>query len=134
MLNNILHWQFTKFAMVGTVGFFVDALMLVWLLEINLALFPARMASFSCAVSATWHLNRTWTFKHSGLDKSTVVRQYGYYLTVQAIGAGINIGSFFLIIYWFPMARAEPLLALVVGSLAAMGFNYVLAKKVVYTK
>lgn len=134
MLNTILNWQFSKFAMVGSIGFFVDALSLVWLLEINWSLFPARMASFACAVSATWYLNRIWTFKQYRVDTSKVVQQYGSYLTVQAIGAGINIGSFFLVIYWFPMARAEPLFALAVGSLVAMGFNYVLAKNVVYTK
>ena len=133
MLNTILHWQFTKFAMVGSVGFFVDALTLVWLLEINWALFPARMASFACAVSVTWYLNRMWTFNQVGVVKLTVVQQYGYYLTVQVIGAGINIGTFFLVIYWIPMTGSQPLIPLAVGSSLAMGFNYVLAKKVVYT-
>ena len=132
MFNTIMHWQFTKFAMVGAVGFFLDALTLLWLLEINWALFPARMASFACAVSATWYLNRVWTFKKSRVDKPKVVQQYGYYLMVQAIGAAINIGSFFLVIYWFPITRAEPLFALAIGSLVAMCFNYVLAKNVVY--
>ena len=133
MFNTILHWQFTKFAMVGAFGFFVDALTLVWLLEINWTLFPARMASFACAVSVTWYLNRLWTFNQPGLVKSTVVQQYGYYLTVQVIGAGINIGTFFLVIYWIPMTGSQPLIPLAVGSSLAMGFNYVLAKKVVYT-
>jgi putative flippase GtrA len=133
MLNTILHWQFTKFAMVGSVGFFLDALTLVWLLEINWTLFPARMASFACAASVTWYLNRMWTFNQIVVHKSTVVQQYGYYLTVQVIGAGINIGTFFLVIYWFPITGVQPLIPLVVGSLVAMGFNYVLAKKVVYT-
>jgi putative flippase GtrA len=131
MLNIILNWQFTRFAMVGTVGFFVDGLTLLWLLEIDRALFPARMASFTCAVSVTWYLNRMWTFNQAGVDKSTVV-QYGIYIIVQVIGAGINIGTFFLVIYWFPMAGRQPLIPLAMGSLVAMGFNYLLAKKVVY--
>ena len=132
MFNTILHWQFTKFAIVGTFGFFVDALTLVWLLEINWTLFPARMASFACAVSVTWYLNRMWTFNQAGVDKSTVV-QYGIYIIVQVIGAGINIGIFFLVIYWFPITGSQPLIPLAVGSLVAMGINYVLAKKIVYT-
>ena len=132
MLNIILNWQFTRFTMVGAVGFFVDGLTLLWLLEINWALFPARMASFACAVSVTWYLNRIWTFNQSRVVKSTVVQQYGYYLTVQVIGAGINIGTFFVVIYWFPMTGSQPLIPLALGSLVAMGFNYVLAKKVVY--
>ena len=133
MFNIILNWQFTRFAMVGAVGFFVDGLTLLWLLEIDRALFPARMASFTCAVSVTWYLNRMWTFNQVGVVKLTVVQQYGYYLTVQVIGAGINIGTFFLVIYWIPMTGSQPLIPLAVGSLLAMGFNYVLAKKVVYT-
>ena len=126
-------WQFIKFAMVGAVGFFLDAFTLLWLLEINWTLFSGRMASFACAVSVTWYLNRMWTFNQVGVVKLTVVQQYGYYLTVQVIGAGINIGTFFLVIYWFPMTGVQPLIPLVVGSLVAMGFNYILAKKVVYT-
>jgi putative flippase GtrA len=132
MLNTILNWQFTKFAMVGAVGFLVDSLTLLWLLEIHWALFPARMGSFACAVSVTWYLNRTWTFNQSGVFKPTVVQQYGYYLTVQVIGAGVNIGTFFWVIYYFPMTSSQPLIPLAVGSLVAMGFNYTLAKKVVY--
>ena len=132
MLNTILNWQFTKFFIVGTFGFLVDALTLVWLLEINWPIFPARMASFASAVSVTWYLNRMWTFNQPALVKSTLVQQYGYYLTIQVIGAGINIGIFFLVIYWFPKAGSQPLIPLALGSLVAMGFNYVLAKKVVY--
>ena len=119
--------------MVGAFGFFVDALILVWLIEINWTLFPARMASFACAVSVTWYLNRMWTFNQSGQVKSTVVQQYGYYLTVQVVGAGINIGTFFLVIYWIPMTVNQPLIPLAVGSLLAMGSNFILAKYVVYT-
>lgn len=133
MLNIILNWQFTRFTIVGAVGFFVDGLTLLWLLEINWALFPARMASFACAVSVTWYLNRIWTFNQSRVVTSTVVQQYGYYLTVQVIGAGINIGTFFVVIYWFPITGSQPLIPLALGSLVAMGFNYVLAKKVVYS-
>ena len=132
MLNAILNSQFTKFAMVGTVGFLVDSLTLLWLLEIHWVLFPARIASFACAVSVTWYLNRTWTFNQSGVVKPTLAQQYGYYLTVQVIGAGVNIGTFFWVIYYFPMTSSQPLIPLAVGSLVAMVFNYTLAKKVVY--
>ena len=133
MFNTILSWQFTKFAIIGTFGFFVDAFILVWLLEINWTLFTARMASFACAVSVTWYLNRMWTFNQTEVVKSTAVQQYGYYLTVQVIGVGINIGTFFIVIYWFPVTGSHPVIPLAVGSLVAMGFNYVLAKRVVYT-
>jgi putative flippase GtrA len=134
MLNTILNCQFTKFAIVGAGGLFVDGLVLVLLIGMNWTLFQARIGSFAIAVSVTWFLNRKWTFNRSGLDKPAIVQQYTYYLMVQAIGAGINIGIFFLVIYWSPMAQAEPLVALAAGSLIAMGFNYVLAKKIVYTK
>lgn len=133
MLNTILNAQFSRFAAVGTVGFFVDGIVLVLLIAMDWSLFSARIGSFSCAVSVTWYLNRTWTFNKIGVDKIRFVKQYGYYLTSQIIGISINIGTFFLVIYWFPTARSQPLIALAMGSAVAMGFNYILAKKFVYT-
>ncbi|WP_443640344.1 GtrA family protein [Candidatus Njordibacter sp. Uisw_039] len=134
MLNAILKFQFIRFAVVGAFGFFVDGLGLVLLIAMDWSLFPARAVSFACAVSITWYVNRMWTFNKMGVAKARVVKQYGYYLTVQLIGAGINFGTFFLVIYWFPYTGSQPLIALAVGAVVAMGFNYVLAKKVVYTK
>ena len=132
MVGVILNSQFFRFAVVGTIGFLVDGLLLVLLITLDWSLLLARLGSFACAVSIAWYFNRIWTFYKMGAAKARVVKQYGYYFTVQLIGAGINFGTFFLIIYWFPFLRSEPLIPLAIGSLVAMSFNYVLAKKVVY--
>jgi putative flippase GtrA len=130
----ILNSPFFRFGVVGAVGFFVDGLLLVLLIALDWSLFLARLGSFACAVSITWYFNRVWTFNKTGVAKARFVKQYGYYLTAQLIGAGINFGTFFLVIHWFPVISSEPLIALAVGSSVAMCFNYVLAKKVVYAK
>ena len=134
MVGVILNSQFFRFAVVGAVGFFVDGLYLVLLIRLDWSLFLARLGSFACAVSIAWYFNRIWTFYKMGAAKAPVVKQYGYYLTAQLIGAGINFGTFFLVIHWVPVLGSEPLIALAVGSLVAMCFNYVLAKKVVYAE
>jgi putative flippase GtrA len=134
VLKVILNAQFFHFAVVGAVGFFVDGLLLVLLIALDWSLLLARLGSFACAVSITWYFNRVWTFNKTGVAKARFVKQYGYYLTAQLIGAGINFGTFFLVIHWFPVISSEPLIALAVGSSVAMCFNYVLAKKVVYAK
>jgi putative flippase GtrA len=130
----ILNSQFSRFAVVGAFGFFVDGLLLVLLITLDWSLLLARLGSFACAVSIAWYFNRKWTFNKKGVAQARVVKQYGYYLTAQLIGAGINFGTFFLVIHWFPFLSSEPLIALAVGSSVAMCFNYVLAKKVVYAE
>ena len=134
MVGVILNSQFFRFAVVGAGGFFVDGLLLVLLITLDWSLLLARLGSFACAVSIAWYFNRIWTFNKTGVAKARVVKQYGYYLTAQLIGAGINFGTFFLVIHWFPFLSSEPLIALTVGSSVAMCFNYVLAKKIVYAE
>lgn len=134
MVDFTVKSQFFRFSIVGGVGFFVDGFFLVMLTMLDWNLLMARLGSFACAVSVTWYFNRMWTFNRTGVHKPPIVNQYFYYITVQLFGAGINLGVFFLVIYWFPIISKQPLIALVVGSSVALFFNYFAAKKIVYNK
>lgn len=116
------------FALVGAVGFAVDAGMF-WLLnqKLGLAVLPARALAFIPATLATWALNRSAVFG-SSRDGRAVLHEYLCYLLVQGLGIAINFACF----YFAMQFGVVPLIALVVGSVVAMTFNFVGAKILVF--
>ena len=53
------------------------------------------------------------------------------YLFIQAVGAGINIGSFTLLMLMGPI-QDRPLIAMVVGNILAVINNFLLVRTFVY--
>jgi putative flippase GtrA len=51
------------------------------------------------AVSATWALNRVWTFADA--TGRSAVRQYGFYFVLQTVGASIDSLSMPSVWSWF---------------------------------
>ncbi len=121
--------QFLRFAMVGVIGFFVDAGVLRFVVAIlGLNLYSGRVVSFLCAATVTWALNRTFTFRHRGAPAAQWLR----FVSVNALGAAVNFGTYALMVGLWPLARHFPTLAVAGGSVAGMGFNYTLMKRVVF--
>jgi len=90
----------------------------------------SRLTSFALAVTATWALNRTWTF--AATKPQNKRREYlGYFLT-QTIGAAINLGVFFSYLALFPAQHQYPLLALLVGAVPALAFNFAASRYLVF--
>lgn len=121
--------RFLRFALVGTIGFVVDASVLrlvVAIFAINL--YAGRLVSFLAAATVTWLLNRTFTFRHNGPRASQWLRFIG----ANALGAGVNFGTYATMITAWPVAREYPTIAVGCGSLAGMGLNFVLMKKLVF--
>ena len=54
--------QVARFLIVGTVGFAIDGGLLYLLVRTDVDPYLARGLSFPPAVTATWYLNRVWTF------------------------------------------------------------------------
>ena len=93
--------------------------------------YAARVASFLLAVSVTWYLNRTWTFaQRAGSNRR---REYAVYFLVQALGAGINGAVYALGLALSPTMQALPVLALALGSIVAMAFNFVATRHLAFT-
>ena len=120
------------FACVGSIGFAVDAGGLMLLFHaLGWGHYPARGASFLIAVTVTWYLNRTWTFANrSGSNRR---REYTVYFLVQALGAGINGAVYALGLALSPTMQAFPVLALALGSIVAMAFNFVATRRLAFT-
>jgi len=89
-------------------------------------LLGSRVLAWLAAITLTYFLNARLTFgasiRHS---------RFGNYLLIQAIGAGINLGSFSVLVLFGPLAD-KPLVAMVVGNVLAMINNFLLVRKFVY--
>jgi putative flippase GtrA len=108
------------FLVSGSVAFAVDALVLEALTALA-GLHPiiARFAAISLAMVAGWLMHRKLTF---AVPTSPSVVEFLRYAGVAWTAAAVNYAVFVLIVLVRP--AVEPLLALVVSSLAAMIFAY----------
>lgn len=124
--------QFIFFGIVGTIGFIVDASVLLYLVHIeNFSIIFARTLSFIVAVFTTWILNRYFTFSKSE-KKDTKSKEYIKYLSIQTAGAGINFLVFFGLIYIFEALKDILIIPLAIASIAAMFFNFFFIKNKIY--
>jgi putative flippase GtrA len=122
--------ELVRFAVVGVVGFLVDGGVLQLLVSAaGWSPFLARVVSFPAAFTATFVLNRLWTFQ--GLRMSAG-RAYGAYGAIQLVGALINLAVFYACVLIEPRLYERPLIALAIGAGVAMLFNYYASRRVVF--
>lgn len=117
--------RFFIFTLVGGVGFVVDASILtVMIKQFGFNLYIARSVSFTCASLATWLLNRSLTFRDN--TQATHIRgsEYFRYVTVQIVGALINLLVFVLLTLLWPQLGALPVVPLAVGAVFGLLFNF----------
>ncbi|WP_320035949.1 GtrA family protein [Halarcobacter sp.] len=122
--------QFIKFGIVGSIGFCIDAIILLLCVNIfEIEVYIARVLSFSLAVFTTWLLNRVFTFQKSKYGKK---REYFYYFTIQSIGAILNYIIFIMLVKNNIFFEQYLVFALAVASFIAMFFNFILLQKKVF--
>ena len=77
--------SFPRFCLVGGIGFVVDAVLLMLLHRIGgLSVIPARLLSFSIALTVTWLLNRLVTFRSGAARRK--LREWQRYVVVNGAG------------------------------------------------
>jgi len=123
--------QIIRFGIIGTIGFGVDAFILmigvnIFLLSIEVS----RIISFLCAVFVTWLLNRTFVFNIN--KEFSKKKEYILYLIIQSIGALLNYGIFIVLIYMNEVFEDYLIVPLAISSIVVMLFNYFAIKKIVF--
>ena len=119
-----LPYGLLPFLVVGGIGFAVDAAALIVLTHgVGLDAYLARALSFAVAVSATYALNRCWSFRAKAASTRRGA-EYVRYIAVQLGGVAINFACFAICIEASPVFATWPVLALAVGSIIAMVWNY----------
>jgi len=120
------------FLCVGTIGFIVDATILsILIFKFDWGRYISRVASFLVAVPCTWMLNRRLTFRETATDNRT--REYSIYIVIQGTGALLNFAVYSACIYSSSMMFDFPVLALAIGSVTAMSFNFLAMQRFAFT-
>lgn len=118
--------QMLQFAVAGAIGFVVDASVLYVCLWLGLGYFAGRAVSFLCAVFVTWQVNRRLAFSNEA--GRSIWREWFQYLAAMSFGGVVNYAAYSLVILLVPASPVVPLLAVGVGSIAAMSVNFLSAK------
>jgi putative flippase GtrA len=122
--------EIVRFLGVGSVGFVIDAGALVALVHAGYSPFGARVVSFALAVTATWWLNRTWTFRRRAHRANG--REFVAYVCVQCGGLALNYAVFAAVLLALGPTPADALPAVAAGSAAALAWNYLGLRRVVF--
>ena len=134
--------KLVKFALVGGVGFIIDAATLA-LLSTVMPVVAARGAAFWVAASSTWWCNRVFTFNDGQYREP--IGQWGRFMLCAMLGFVPNWGCYWLLFqggdpHWL---RAEfgqlgliswPYIAMIPGILLGMLVNFSLSQRWVFTK
>ena len=124
--------KFLRFAAVGTVGFLVNAALLAFGLRVlGLDPYSAGIISFLGTVTFTWWGNRVFTFADA-VNTDRRALEWGRFLAVNGVGALLNYAVYAGLITFAPGPIDNPFVALAVGSLSGLVFNFLGSKRFVY--
>jgi putative flippase GtrA len=122
--------QFVGFSLIGVAAFLVDSAVLYATLPLFANKFAAaRVISWLCAVSFTWALNYQWTFRYRA---RSLPLNWLKYVAANLLGGLVNYGVSLASVALSPLARAHPIVAVALGSLAGLFFNFVTSKALVF--
>ncbi|MEL6979026.1 MAG: GtrA family protein [Pseudomonadota bacterium] len=111
------------FALVGAIGFLLEAALLALLVAAGWSAIAARAVSFPAAVTTTWLLNRGWVYADRRAHQPR--REAALYLAVQSSGFAANLVVFLAVLRLIgeegPLAA---LIALIAGSAAGLVVNF----------
>ena len=120
------------FALVGTLGFLVDAGVVLGLTHVGLGVLTAQAAAFAVAVTVTWLGNRSWTFRDCA-GRLTLPQEWARYVSANVAGWVVNNGVYGLLVLAVPFVAREPVWAVAAGSLSGLAFNYTATRRVVFS-
>jgi putative flippase GtrA len=122
--------QMLSFGFIGVIGFLVDVGVLYLALFCGLGLYAGRAISYLAAVTATWGLNRRYTFERpSGYKK---IHEWARFGVSQLSGATINLGIYALLVHTSPLVAHNPIIAVAVGSVCGLLVNFSAARAYVF--
>jgi len=120
-----------RFGAVGVVGFVVDASVLELGLRLGTGPWLGRVFSYFAAATATFGLNRAWTFRTADRSRP-LARDWSVFVLVNLVGFVCNYGTYAALLAGVPLVRELPVLGVAAGSLAGMAGNFVLSRRYVF--
>jgi len=128
--------RFLRFAAVGAAGFFVNEAALALAQEfLGAGPHAGWFIAFVPAVTFTWWGNRKLTFADKASDGHVgMLAEWARFVATNSLGAAANFIVYALLIGNAPYPLNIPYIALAVGILAGLVFNFTLSKKLVFRK
>ena len=123
--------QLLRFSAVGVAGFVVDATALYAALALGAGLYVGRLASYLAAATATWALNRRYTFNAERTDRPAL--EWVRFLAANSVGGAVNYGTYAAMVALLPFVAANPWLGVAAGSFAGLIVNFSLSRRLVFT-
>jgi putative flippase GtrA len=123
-----------SFGIVGAIGFLVDAGLLHLMLKLGLGYYGGRLVSFLAAATATWILNRSFTFRRESPSATHPAGEWLAYLGLMVIGGVVNYGTYALAVEFSDPVRRYPVLGVALGSIAGMAINFWTSKTMVFER
>jgi putative flippase GtrA len=132
LLQNKFSLRLFLFVCVGTISFILDATVLyILIFDLGWGYYISRVVSFLTAVPFSWLMNRMLTFRDTATDNRR--REYTLYLLIQGAGALLNFVLYSVCILLSSTMKDYPVIALGIGSLVAMLFNYKALERFAFT-
>jgi putative flippase GtrA len=123
--------QFGMFGMVGVAGLLVDmATLRLCLKGLGLDFYSARVLSFLPAATATWALNRRFTFRTA--DHAPLLRQWAGFVAANSVGGLVNYAVYATLVTYSPRCAQWPEIAVAAGSVAGMFLNFAASKRLIF--
>jgi putative flippase GtrA len=91
-----------------------------------------RVISYLCAATATWFLNRHFTFADSRGER--LLGEWLRFAAFNASGGLVNYGVYALCLHLLGQAQPIPLLGVAAGSLSGLVVNYTASRHLVFTR
>ena len=131
MISRATIREIVSFGTIGFIGFLSDAILLSllrWLFGFDLV--TSRLGAFAVTISITWWLNRRLTFRSDASAPSEWLR----YALVNGIGALLNLGIFFWLVYRVRALAEMPLIALALAAFVTMTYGFLTSKYIAFRK
>ena len=129
MKNNL--YAFIRFGFVGVLGFLADSLVVAVLRLIHSNLYLSQGIAYLVAATITWIFNRKFTFR---MRQSPTVREWFTYLMTNLSGGIANYVVFIIATRWSSFIYDHPIIAIAVGSLCGMVFNFIFSALFVFSR
>jgi putative flippase GtrA len=121
------------YGLTGVLGFLVDAGVLHLLVTgWNTNLFLARGCSFTCAATTTWLINRVVTFSPRHRRPRPLLAEWAAYFAASVGGGCLNYLVFAVAVRLSPLLHQIPSIAVALGTIAGMAFNFLMYARVVF--
>jgi len=123
--------QFLRFSLVGVAGLLVDTAALYAALALGAGLYSGRVVSYIAAATATWALNRRFTFESAANDSGKLM-QWAKFLAANSVGGLVNYSLYAILVATSTTVAAMPFLGVGAGSIAGLAVNFTLSRKLVF--